>query len=475
MQRHFYACFRLFLIAAIPAAAVWAEAPSRPEIDALYSQYESAFDKGDLDAVMTLYSDEFQAFGGVGHSKKDVRAMFQMLFDEWSEMDITLKLDRVIESDNKTLVFGSVKLNGKNEPDGRDRLVDTGSFVDAVIREDGGLRFVSSGQLDTRRNRFIKDAVYANEEIGFSVASPEGWEMIPLNVARMDDGLIFLAEGGHMPGFFGRIEIPYNLDAKQAVAGDDSVTRKMTNDYRAISAKPVKINDLKGYESVSSFSMKNFDLDEMKRKRVYLESGGLLYVFVLTVPTEHYDKQVKPFDSMVASFELSDEARTAGAQRARAKDASGEIMGRIYSNAEFGCQIAAPQGWTIENTPLPGFKVSMSMKPASGDSLVRLLAQSAPIKLNVNDIFDRELEGIKTLVEKYEMHSEPSDIQLAGQTGRTAVYSFQIEGLGHVKRRSIMVTRETSLFIILCDAIPPEQYAELSGEFDAIVNSFTLN
>ena len=293
----------------------------------------------------------------------------------------------------------------------------------------------------------------------------------------MKDCIILMDKEGHTPSFFGYVEIPYNVKVKEAVLGDDAAMRKLSeaNTFKTESMKPVKINDYSGYESVTSFTV---DGENLRRRRVYLEEGGLLYVFVLTAPPDEFATVTDSFDSLLNSFKLSEEAKKSGADIARSKQGSGEVQGRVFTDQKSGCQIAAPKGWSIKSTPLQRFEPSISIAPPEGNSLVRLLAQKTGGVLSEKDlegIFKRELEGVGKLVENFQQYGDMTDIELSGVKGKQVILSFKIEGLGEMKRREIMLIHNGTLFILLCDANPPSEYESLSPKFDEIVNSFTVN
>lgn len=253
--------------------------------------------------------------------------------------------------------------------------------------------------------------------------------------------------------------------------------RKMAeiSSFKTESMKPVKVKGNTGFESVTSFTI---DGEGLRRKRVYFDAGGLLYVFVLTTPQEHFDSVIAPFDQLMNSFELSEAAQKSGAEIARSKQGSGEVQGRVYTNQELGCQIAAPKGWSILSTPIQGFNISVSLTPKEGDSTVRLLAQKAGSLIAEKDtemIFEREMEGVKKLVGNFEMHSGISDIEINGVKGKEALISFEIEGFGAMKRREIMFVKNGVLYLILCDAKPSSEYEKMKPKFNEVVNSFTVN
>lgn len=465
----------ILLLAAYCCSSVWAadDAALRAKIDAFYKEYNQAIESKNLDTLMNFFSSNFNIMGALGGGKEQIRTAMEGIFKQHQQLRNTLRVDSITPVDANIQVIGEANLESKKSGESQWSTIIKSGFIDIIKEENGSLKVTASGQVDLDRMKNIQGAAYTNKTIGYSFSAPQGWSMLPFTITHLQDGVMMLTPDNYSPGYFGHVQIPYNVGVKQAIESDDAVMKKLVKTFKVEKSAPITVKGLEGYESLTQYTADKGD--EVTRHRIYLSGGGLLYVFIMEAPSKHWGEVKDALTQIVNSFELTAEAQKSGAARQREKTASGEIMDRIYSSKELGCQIAAPKGWAIEPTPLGNFQVSISMKPAQGDSLARLIAVDAKGMVEVKDVFDQEMNGIKAITENFTINEEAKDIELAGVTGRTAIFTFTLEGLGTVQRKSVMLVKNGVLYMILCDAIPPEKMGEMAASFDAIIKSFTLN
>ncbi len=473
------ACVMFALLCSFNAQAKTSDAELKVKVDAFYKEWNNAMEAKDMDAIMGLLDEDYRIMGGMSGRDHQEKAL-GVFFKEYSQMSSTVVVDTIKatysdDGDEKIQVIGDYHLKAKKEGDANwSTIVHDGFYETLKPNKDGEFKLLASGNVNLERFKNIKDNVYTDPTLGYSIAGPEGWSLLPLELPTMQGGTLFMMPNGHTPGMFGYVELPYQVTPKQAVEGDGAVMKKVVKTYKLLESGPVERNGMKGYGSLTRFSVKESD-EVMMRRRVYLSGGGLLYVFLLTAPEEHWDEVKGTLDIILDSFKQTEKAKTSAASIVREKTASGEIMGRIYSNDEYGCQIAAPKGWELKATPLGAFKVSISITPPDGKSLVRLLGLDMKMPLDVKDSFKSEMNGIKSITEDFSVQVEPEDIEIAGITGTTGTYTFSLEGLGTMTRKSVMIIHDSILYMILCDAMPPEKFAELESSFDSIIKSFTVN
>ncbi len=465
----------ILLLAILCCSFVWAadDAALRAKVDAFYKEYNQAVESKNLEALMNFFSSDFNIMGAMGGGKDQIRTAMEGFFKQHEQLRNTLRVDSVTSVDANIRVIGEANLESKKSGETQWNTVIKSGFIDIFKEENGSLKLTASGQVDLDRMKNIQGATYTNKTIGYSFSAPQGWSLLPFNITHIQDGVMMLTPDNHSPGYFGHVQIPYNVGVKQAIEGDDAVMKKLMKTFKIEKSAPIVVKGLEGYESLTRYTAEKGD--EVTRHRIYLSGGGLLYVFIMEAPSKHWDEVKDSLTQIVNTFELTAEAKKSGAVRQREKTASGEIMDRIYSSKELGCQIAAPKDWTIESTPLGNFQVSISIKPPQGNSLVRLIAVDAKGTVEAKDVFEQEMNGIKAITEDFTVNEEAKDIELAGVTGRTAIFTFTLEGLGTVQRKSVMLVKNGVLYMILCDAIPPEKMGEMAASFDAIIKSFTLN
>lgn len=464
-----------FILAVFCCSFVWAadDAATRAKIDAFYKEWNQTVESKNLDELMNLMSPKFAIMGGMGAGREQIRTAMQNIFKQYEQLRNTIRIDTVTTVDTCLRVLGEANLESKKSGDAQWSTVIKSGFIDLFEEENGALKLTASGQIDLDRMKDIQGTTYTDKTIGYSFSVPQGWTLLPFNITTLQGSVMMLTPDSHSPGFFGHVQIPYNVGVKQAIDGDDAVMKKLMKTFKIEKAGPTTIKGLEGYESLTRYASDKGD--EQVRHRIYLSGGGLLYVFIMDAPSKHWEEVKDKLAEIVNSFELSADAKKSGAARQREKTSTGEIMDRIYTNKELGCQIAAPKGWTINSTPLGQFQVSITIKPPQGDSLVRLLAADTKGAVEVKNIFEQEMNGIKAITEDFTVQEEAKDIELAGVTGRVAVFSFSMEGLGKVQRKSVMIVKNGILYMILCDAIPPEKMGEMTASFEAIIKSFTLN
>ncbi len=474
------ACVMFALFCSFNAQAKTSDAELKVKVDAFYKEWNQAVEAKNIDAIKGLLEDDYKLIGGMAGKDHQEKAL-GLLFKEYEQLSSSAVINTIKAtydddgSGEKVQVIGDYHLKAKKKGDANwSTVVHDGFFEILKPNEDGEFKLLASGNVNLERFKNIKDNVYTDPTLGYSIAGPEGWSLLPLEMPTMQGGTLFMMPNGHTPGMFGYVELPYQVTAKQAVEGDGAVMKKVTKSYKLLESGPVERNGMKGYGSLSRFEVKESD-EVMMRRRVYLSGGGLLYVFLVTAPEQHWDEVKGSLDTILDSFKQTDKAKNNAASIVREKTASGEIMGRIYSNDEYGCQIAAPKGWELKATPLGAFKVSISITPPDGKSLVRLLGLDMKVPTDVKDVFQQEMNGIKSITEDFSVQVEPEEIEIAGVTGMTGTFTFSLEGLGTMTRKSVMVTHGSHLFMILCDAIPPEKFAELEASFDSIIKSFTVN
>lgn len=460
------------IVVLILSAVAWGQnVELKSKVETFYSRYNQAFESKNLEAVMNFYSPQFKPMGTLA-TLEHLKGYMENLFKNEYRLRSKITVDQVKIVDQKVQVLGSCTIESKKQENAPWKTVLDDGFIEVLEPTDDTFRFISSGTINRKRFKNINGNTYVNSTIGFSFSSPDDWSLFPFEIPNMQEGVLFMTPDGHTPAFFGYVQIPYKVGAKEAVDGDDAVMKKLVKTFTLVDSGPVTVKGLDGYQSTSRFSIDN---GELTRKRVYLVGGGLLYVFVFNTPTKHWNEVADRFPEILDSFTLTEDAKSDGVAKVREQSGSGEILGRVYSNDELGCQIAAPTGWKIESTPLGAFKISISLKPPQGDSLVRLLAIDTKGIAQLDDIYKQELDGIKSITQDFTQQEEIGEIEIGRLTGKSSVFSFTLEGLGSVKRKSVMVMDEGVLFMILCDAIPPDVYPSMVSDFDAIIRSFTVN
>ncbi|MEW6238609.1 MAG: hypothetical protein AB1656_24760 [Candidatus Omnitrophota bacterium] len=477
MKRSVYKISSLLIIA-IFSATVWAEdAALRAKVEALYASYKQAIEAKDVDAVMANYSYDYLAIF-MGIPKESQRDMIKGLFNlcqgdiRWSA-----KIESVEQKGDYIKVVSNILLEEKK--DAKWTPISKNAYVEFLSEEKGALKIRSNAAINKERLKWIDGNQYKDGNTGVSLTAPKDWTIIPMIVPNMNDGVAVIAPDAVCVGVLGMLELPGNIGGKEAVEGDDAAAKRLAGDsYKLFQSGPRTVGGAEGYESVSQFQLvvDKAVFPERKRWRVYFKSGGLLYIFNFDAfPPDRWEKVKPGFESILNSFALSADAKANAANRLREKKAGGEVTGRIYTNREYGCQIAVPEGWKQKPTTLgDAYLFTVEMAPPQGKSLVRFLAVDTKGKLGLDDLVKGDIETIKILTKDFT--SEPTqDIQVGSLKGKTYNIQFSLEGLGTVKRKCAMFIVKNIAYFIICDANPPAEYPTLESKFNEIIESLTIN
>jgi len=79
---------------------------------------------------------------------------------------------------------------------------------------------------------------------------------------------------------------------------------------------------------------------------------------------------------------------------------------------------------------------------------------------------------VKTLVEDFKEVSR-KDVTVEGEfPAIQSVQTYTVQGLGKFHIKEVTVMRGGTYYLILCQAVEPDSYAELEPDFDRIIDSF---
>ncbi|MGI6458404.1 MAG: PsbP-related protein [bacterium] len=442
------------------------------QVKALFERYDQAIEQENLVDLMDCFSTDFMAVFA-GSNREQLQNQMQTHFQDYEELQVERNIIMVKSTQPFDMAISQMSLKGRAKDATEAKELFNTHFVDFLQESDGQLKIQAKAVIDEKRLEKLEAKTYEDQHIGYSFNAPEDWYLIPSFISVLSDVVLFLAPDGSSSGMFGMIELPYNADAKTAVVGDDAMAKQIAERFNLITEGEITVNGISGYQSETEFLIKE-DGRERKRWRVALMSGGLVYVLVLdAIPPSQWDQLMPAFQSIVNSFTLTESGKAEGAQRLRQRSAQGEVVGNIYSSSEFGFQVAAPGDWTVETTKY-GNLDAVVIKPTSGKHLVRILPVKHQTPVNLDEVVKAQMESIGKLTQS--VKSEPvQDTQLAGLPAKSFIQEFSVEGLGAMKRNSVFLKTDDMLYMIFCDAVPPEEYPQLEDEFNEILQSFTLN
>jgi len=234
----------------------------------------------------------------------------------------------------------------------------------------------------------------------------------------------------------------------------------------------MKVGDLPGYKMVSEFCIEN---QRRKRQRVYLIHNPFLYFFVCdAVPPENYDGLKQEFANIVQSFRIiQPEEGISLKEQVVAEFGQGSISGRVYTNEEYNCFIAAPEGWELITSANPAHLAEMHYK--QGKSIARLIGAKGqlapPPSFDLHEVVEERMKGFKKLIKDFS-ESSRRDVTIAGVPAVESVHSYHIEGVAHIKAKEVTLVKDGIFYLIICQAMEPDKYETLEKDFDQIIASF---
>ena len=267
----------------------------------------------------------------------------------------------------------------------------------------------------------------------------------------------------------GFVRMPIQATGELAVKADEAAAKRLSSQYRLFEEGPIQVGNLEGYKMVTEFIQEK---KHRKRLRAYFHKKSFLYFFVCdAVPPERYDLLKKDFEQVIKTLQVteSEEGKTLE-QDIISEFGKGTISGRVYTNKEYNCFIAAPEGWEIATSPNPSHLVEMKYK--KGHTLVRLIAaKGLGDSDDIHEIFKKRLEQAQKLLQDFKEISR-RDTTIQGHIAVESVQTYSVENLGRFHVKEINLVKDGSFFMILCQAIEPDLYENLEKDFDEIIQSF---
>jgi len=314
--------------------------------------------------------------------------------------------------------------------------------------------------------------IYQSKKGKYAVRIPEKWMPLggPFGLDQIvPDAVVVLAPDYKSCALLGFVQLPIAVEPKQAVEADVSVAKRMASEYKIYEQGEMKVGDLPGYKMVSEFKIEN---QHRKRQRVYFSKKPFLYFFMGdAIPPEKYDGLKQEFANIVQSFKIiQPEEGLSLRDEVVAEFGQGSISGRVYTNEEYNCFIAAPEGWDLITSANPAHLAEMHYN--QGKSIARLIgAKGLKSSDDMHEIFERRLEAVKKLVQDFKEISR-RDVTIQGTPSVESVQSFRVEKLGEFKVKEITLIKNGIYYLILCQAIEPDKYETLEKDFDKIIASF---
>ncbi len=447
--------------------------PVSPELQQhvkkLIRAWDSLWEKEDIDGLMYFFDEEFHlVFTGAG--KQDLKEILEKLNEgvDYTKVESTIK--SIERKDNLILVRTTENSKYRKGPGKEEEITDQLIFF---LKERDGQLLIKSMSKDIEEGAFDPvSRIYQSKKGKYAVRIPEKWMPLggPFGLDQIvPDAVVVLAPDYKSCALLGFVQLPIAVEPKQAVEADVSVAKRMASEYKIYEQGEMKVGDLPGYKMVSEFKIEN---QHRKRQRVYFSKKPFLYFFMGdAIPPEKYDGLKQEFANIVQSFKIiQPEEGLSLRDEVVAEFGQGSISGRVYTNEEYNCFIAAPEGWDLITSANPAHLAEMHYN--QGKSIARLIgAKGLKSSDDMHEIFERRLEAVKKLVQDFKEISR-RDVTIQGTPSVESVQSFRVEKLGEFKVKEITLIKNGIYYLILCQAIEPDKYETLEKDFDKIIASF---
>ena len=477
MKRIAILCSGIVWVTSVAAQTTEVPPQLQSKVETCLQRLGRAMESKDIDLFMESISKDYMSVFH-GPTAESLKRHFEQRFTNEEEVRSSRKIESIRSVGDFVEVRLRLTVERRKNSDEDWQDVFNSPQVYFLAEEEGSLRIRASSRISGKRYERIEGQTYSSGTVGFSLTVPEDWVLIPTRSKRLREAVQVLSPDGSSAVLFGYIEPAYNLDAGEALRADDSALKQLAGaNYRAIESKTTTIAGVRAYESHSQFTIEG-DSRTRRRMRIYLTVGGLLYTFNCdAVPPQRWEEVEPGFRAVVESFTFNETARTEGLKQARRATTHGRVAGNQYSNQEVGCSIKAPEGWQITKGKVGDEALfTVSVRPpetVSEGSLVRFRAEETNGQISLREFVQSQIENIEKIGSDAE--SSPIErIKVSGLRGKRTVQQFSLEGLGSVKRKSAFFLSGRTLYMFLCDAVPPSDFEALEPDFDRIVGSFTL-
>ena len=449
------------------------------QVKSLNKTYDNYYQKKDFEGLMTLFDNDFSfVFSGTG--KEELKHMVKEISKERNYLKVETTIRSIQPKDDFIIVKTSVLKKwqtavGKEEE-------HTTNYV-LFLRERNGQLLINTSSMDIDEGTFDPvSRIYQSKKGKYSIEIPKKWMPLKQPIALRGicpDAVVALAPDFKSCVVLGFVQLPFPIPPKQAVETDEATTKRMASEYKLYEQEETKIGDLPGYRSVSEFKIEKepgskFKVKDnyRKRERAYFSYKPFLYFFICdAIPPEKYEGLKQDFNSILHSFKIISPGEGLSLkEEVAAEYGQGNISGQVYTNKEYGCFIAAPDGWEIRTSANPAHLAEMQYK--NGKSIVRLIgAKGLKPSDKVHKMFEKRLGAVKGIVQDFKEISR-RDVTIQSISGVESVQTYYIDVLGHFKVKEVTLVRNGIYYLILCQAIEPDKYETLEKDFDQIINSF---
>lgn len=437
-------------------------------IRTIFLNIDKAYAENSVEKVMAYFSKNFSS--GMVLTREKLEQGIGDFFSTWEGIRLKTKIKelKVVHNDAVVVTEGSVMARKEETGEELDVTRNTLSFLK---NEDGHWRIRSFFKLEST-NAMISGHKYTDNKLGYAVTKLPDWDLYKIELTDQPlilSSLLVLSPDISSSMKIGLLELPTPLSAQQAVEGDETATQSLATNYKLVSQDWTSFKGMKAYESLAEFTIKD---EPIKRRRLYLVEDNLLVFILCDSSPERFSKINPKFDKILDSFSFLKRNEESIRDRVASEMAKGSISQNIYSNSEYGFQIAKPTAWKM-NSASTKFLFQINITAPDEKSKVIFAAIKLPVQASAKDVVLGDEKATKSIAKDYALISEKKTI-IAGEQGYETVTKFEIAETAMQRKRAYFVKDNIAYFFI-CDALPPAKFDEYAKEFDSVINSLTWN
>lgn len=347
----------------------------------------------------------------------------------------------------------------------------------------GALQATFRYSVEPEAQRRLEQSRYTSPHGGYSLRRPDGWVLfVPTTGPRTMFDLVWMFHpASHSIMSVGVVDLPpREVDAETLAALErDNLLHDAAYTTEVLAFESGKLAGADAWISKTASRIaggrgNDFEIVNLKmhtvRERLYTT------VYYQANTRALFDAHRADFDALLASFRFTEP----NVPRA------GTIEGTRFTHVASGCELNAPEGWTLSLGASREVFRLLLVPPAQSaedtvsqdESRVVLFAQRigrredpdaavrAYFEDNIRD-FQRKVPGMMLLDDVRPLTTR------AGTHGYEITLALPIESMERVRKMAVF-TANDHLFVIHCDAIPPTRFRKIESAFDELIAGLAL-
>lgn len=449
------------------------------DVERYFRALERHFANREAERFLDGFAPSFEA--NFGRKRfEDVRASVDRLFTnpvaryELAIQSIETGPDFCLATVRATTSFGPA-------PDSCRSASDTAVWVLEASRS-GELRATYRYSVEPESQQRLDGSVYTSPAGGYSLSRPDGWVLfVPTTGPRTMFDLVWIFHpASHSIMSIGVVDLPpRDVDAKTLAALErDNLLQDAAYSTEVLAFEPAKLAGREAWISKTASRIagagSDFEIVNLKmhnvRDRLYTTVSFQANTRAL------FDAHRADFDALLASVRFTD----ADVPRA------GAIEGTRFTHVASGCELNAPEGWTLSlGASREVFRLLLvppaeaaEGKPSPDESRVVLFAQRIGRHENpeaaVTEYFEDSIRDFRRKVPGMMLLDDVRPVTTSqGTRGFEITLALPIEAMERVRKMAVF-TANDHLFVMHCDAIPPTRFKQIEPEFDALIAGLAL-